>query len=102
MKRFSRILFYLRNQKGKIGLYVLFNLLSIIFSLASLALLAPFLQLLFGKEALPTIKPVFQFTSNGVIDMLKYGLGYLISTYGKTYALAAICLTVITSVLFKN
>ncbi len=51
MKRFSTILFYLRNQKGKILLYLIFILLSIVFSLLSLAMLAPFLQLLFGKEA---------------------------------------------------
>lgn len=50
MKRFARILFYLRSQKRNIALYVLFNLLSIVFSLVSLAMLAPFLQMLFGKE----------------------------------------------------
>src|SRR5687767_11984220 len=102
MKRFSRILFYLRDQKGKIGLYVLFNFLSIIFSLVSLAMLAPFLQLLFNIEQLVTEKPVFEFTSTGLINYLKYLLSYLITNYGPVQALAAICITVIISVLFKN
>ena len=53
MKRFSTIFGYLRDQKGNIALYVLFNLLSIIFSLVSLAMLAPFLQLLFGQKKPP-------------------------------------------------
>lgn len=102
MKRFSRIFFYLRNQKGRIGLYVLFNFLSIIFSLVSLAMLAPFLQLLFNIEGLITEEPVFSFTSSGIINYLKYLLSYLILHYGKIQALAAICITVILSVLLKN
>jgi ATP-binding cassette, subfamily B, bacterial MsbA len=102
MKRFSRIFFYLRNQKGKVGLYVLFNFLAIIFSLVSLAMLAPFLQLLFSKEPPVTVKPVFEFTSSGILAMLKYGLSYLITQYGQVRALASICITVIVSVFLKN
>ena len=103
MKRFSTILFYLRNQKGNILLYLIFILLSIIFSLLSLAMLAPFLQLLFGKEALVRELPEASFSSAYVITYLKYLLTLLIDKYNnKVYALAAICITVILSVLLKN
>ena len=102
MKRFSTILFYLRNQKGKILLYLIFILLSIIFSLVSLAMLAPFLQLLFGQEEGVRSLPAAEFSSKYIILLLKYGLTKLIDDYGKTAALAAICITVITSILFKN
>jgi subfamily B ATP-binding cassette protein MsbA len=102
MKRFSRILFYLRDQKGKIGLYVLFNFLSIIFSLVSLAMLAPFLQLLFGIEKKVLEEPVLTGSSTSIMNYLKYLLSYLIDHYGPVKALAAICITVIISVLFKN
>ncbi|WP_205509457.1 ABC transporter ATP-binding protein [Longitalea arenae] len=102
MKRFSRIFFYLRNQKGKILLYVVFNLLSVLFSLVSLAMLAPFLKLLFSKEAPVTERPVWVFNSDGVMAQLKYGLSYLIINYGYAQALAAVCLVIIFSILFKN
>jgi subfamily B ATP-binding cassette protein MsbA len=62
MKRFSTILKYLKDQKGSIALYVLFNLLSILFSLFSLAMLGPFLQLLFYKEKLMDTAPTFHFS----------------------------------------
>lgn len=102
MKRFSRIFFYLRNQKGKIVLYVVFNLLSILFSLVSLAMLAPFLKLLFSKEAPVTERPEWVFNSDGVMAQLKYGLSYLILNYGYASALGIVCLVIIFSILFKN
>lgn len=102
MKRFSTIFGYLRDQKGKIALYILFNLLSIIFSLVSLAMLAPFLQLLFGKEKLLNAKPGFSFSASGILDYLKYYLSTLIREHNEVYALGAICVIIIISVLFKN
>ena len=78
MKRFSRILFYLRSQKRNIILYLFFNILSIIFSLVSLAMLAPFLQMLFGKEKFNDVRPEWHFTATGVLDSLKYMIGNLI------------------------
>lgn len=102
MKRFSTILRYLRDQKKNIALYLLFNFLSIIFSLVSLAMLAPFLQLLFGKEKLKDIKPAFHFTANGVLEYLKYILSMLIKNHNEVYALAAICVIIIVAVFLKN
>lgn len=102
MKRFSRILFYLRNQKRNIVLYLFFNLFSILFSLVSLAMLAPFLQLLFNKENLVNVEPNFTFSANGVLIYFKYFLSQLIIKYGEIYALATICGIIIVSVFLKN
>lgn len=102
MKRFSTILHYLKDQKGQMGLYLLFNLLSVLFSLVSLGMLAPFLQLLFGMEDYPKTAPVFTFNSTGIMDFLKYQLGSLISLHGKERALAIVCSVLIVSILFKN
>jgi subfamily B ATP-binding cassette protein MsbA len=102
MKRFSRIFFYLRNQKSRIAGYLVFNVLSIIFSLVSLTMLAPFLDLLFSKEEPLTIRPPFTLNSEGILGQLKYGLSYLILHYGYSQALIAICITIILSILFKN
>ncbi|MDP3393174.1 ABC transporter ATP-binding protein [Sediminibacterium sp.] len=105
MKRFERILYYLRSQKKNIVLYVVFNLLSIIFSLISLVMLAPFLGLLFAKEKLITSKPTLSFTSDGadaILAHLKYYLSMLIQEKGEVYALGAICIIIIVSIFFKN
>ncbi|MBW0177526.1 ABC transporter ATP-binding protein [Sediminibacterium sp.] len=102
MKRFSRILFYLRTQKRNIVLYLFFNLFSILFSLVSLAMLAPFLQLLFGKEKLVNVQPAFEFTANGMLNYLKYFISQLIAKHGDVYALGAICGIIILSIFFKN
>lgn len=102
MKRFSRILFYLRNQKRNIVLYLFFNLFSILFSLVSLAMLAPFLQLLFSKEKLVNVAPVFSLTANGLLNYFKYFISQLIIKHGEVYALATICGIIIVSIFFKN
>jgi subfamily B ATP-binding cassette protein MsbA len=102
MKRFSTILKYLTDQKQSIVLYFIFNLLSIIFSLVSLAMLAPFLQLLFGKEKLMAVKPGFQFTAGGILNYLKYILSQLIKSHGEIFALGAICVIIIIAILLKN
>lgn len=105
MKRFERILFYLRSQRKNIILYVVFNLLSIVFSLISLVMLAPFLGLLFAKEKLITSKPTLSFTTDGadaILAHLKYYLSLLIQEKGEVYALGAICIIIIISIFFKN
>lgn len=102
MKRFSTILKYLKDQKGKIALYILFNLLSVIFSLFSLGMLAPFLQLLFHKEQLLNARPVFTFSATGILESFKYYLSTLMRDHNEIYALGAICIIVIISVLLKN
>ena len=102
MKRFAIILRYLRDQKQNIFLYFIFNLLSILFSLVSLAMLAPFLQLLFGNEKLVEIRPEFQLSAEGILNSIKYYLSYLITTHSKVYALAAICVIIIVTIFLKN
>ena len=102
MKRFSRIFFYLRDQTSNIILYFVFNLLSIVFSLISLAMLAPFLQLLFGKEKLVDVKPPLVMSVNGLIQYLKYFISLLIRQHNELYALGAICGIIILSIFLKN
>lgn len=102
MKKFSLVFKYLADKKANIAFYFLFNLLSIVFSLVSLAMLAPFLQLLFGLEKLVIADPGFEWTAASVLDNLKYQLSKLIEANGPVAALAAICITVITSIFLKN
>ncbi|TAE71669.1 MAG: ABC transporter ATP-binding protein [Bacteroidetes bacterium] len=102
MKRFSTILFYLRGMRSNIFLYFVCIVLSILFSLVSLAMLAPFLQLLFGKEKLVNEVAELELSTGGVLNYLKYYLSQVIRTYGANRALAIICVAIIISVFFKN
>ncbi|TAF53406.1 MAG: ABC transporter ATP-binding protein [Sphingobacteriia bacterium] len=102
MKRFERILFYLRTQKRNILLYVVFNLCSILFSLVSLVMLAPFMSLLFAKEKLVIQQPAFSWSMEGLLGLFKYQLSTLIQDKGAVYALGAICLVMIVSIFLKN
>lgn len=65
-------------------------------------MLAPFLDLLFNKDPLVTVKPAWHFSSDAMLNYLKYYLSYIIIWKGKSYALAAICGVIVTSILFKN
>jgi subfamily B ATP-binding cassette protein MsbA len=102
MKRFSTILKYLSDQKGYMALYFLYNLLSILFSLVSLTMLVPFLQLLFGNEKTKIQAPHLTFSASSLLDYIKYNLGVLIERYGPVYALATICIIIILSIFLKN
>ena len=102
MKRFSRILHYLKDRKQNIVLYVVFNISSLAFSLVSLGLLGPFLQMLFGLDKKILIKPKLELSSKSLLDTLNYELSQLIVQHDKVYALAAICILIIISVFFKN
>ena len=50
MKHLLRVLSHSIHYKVNIGLNLLFNILAIVFSAVSLAMVAPFLQLLFKSE----------------------------------------------------
>ncbi|MGZ5246105.1 MAG: ABC transporter ATP-binding protein [Flavitalea sp.] len=102
MKRFAIILRYLKDQKGKIGLYVLTNLMAVLFSLVSLALIAPFLKMLFGMEKLMETEPVFSVSANGFLNYIKFYISDLIRTHDAQYALGAICVLIICGIFLKN
>jgi ATP-binding cassette, subfamily B, bacterial MsbA len=102
MKRFSTILKYLSDQKGYVALYFVVNLLSVLFSLVSLTMLVPFLQLLFGNEKMIEQMPRVTFSASSVLDYIKYILGILIREHGPIYALGAICVIIISSIFLKN
>ncbi len=102
MKKFSRIFYYLSDSKRYIALYFLFNVLAILFSLFSLAMLAPFLQLLFGIEKLVEAKPAVGLNATAILANLKYLISGLIKEHSAVYALGFICILVLVAIFFKN
>lgn len=100
---FSRILTYVKPYWLDVVLNLVFNLMTIFFSLFSFALVVPFLNLLFQTDAIEAVaKPKFSFTSDYLLDYLNYFMSSLIIERGHTYALIFICLILLTAFFFRN
>ena len=101
MKKFFRIISYIKEYKAQMAWYGLFITLSIVFSLFSLGMLTPFLDLIFGKSALSSL-PVNAIDASSIKDVIYGFLQNNIAKYGKSYALGWICLFIIVSIFLKN
>lgn len=101
--KFGRVLTYVRPYWLDIALNLVFNLVTIFFSLFSFALVVPFLNLLFKTSAIETIaKPTFSFTSDYLLAYLNYFMSNLINEHGQHYALVFICLILLLAFFFRN
>lgn len=106
MSGFLRILDYVKKYYALAALNVLFNFLSSIFSLASIAMLIPFLKLLFDKEIGPhtpiPAEPVFKLSVGYALDLFNHHFIKIIVEQGKVQALVSICIVVIGVFFLKN
>lgn len=84
------------------GLYTLFISLSIIFSLFSLSMLIPFMDLIFESDELSGVVKTSAAGTSGFKDTIYHFLQTTIATFGKVQALGWICLGIITAVILKN
>lgn len=95
MKQYARVFRYLAGHKGKIGLYFLTTFLSIVFSLVSIGMLMPFLQLIFLKDTpVNTKSNVVLRSVNNLLDAF--------SANDNVAKLGVICLLIIVFVVLKN
>ncbi len=102
MKKFYRILSYINRITDMQDLNVFFNILTIVFSLFSFALLIPFLNLLFGIDDLVTDKPELVFNTKSLLAYLNYQISMVISSSGKIQALIYICIILIVAFFLRN
>ncbi len=104
MKKFIRIISYIREYKAYMGWYSLFITLSIVFGLFSLGMLMPFMDLIFQKgELTGVINTATASGGSGNIKEIVYGfLQQIIDTHGKVTALGWICLAIIINIFLKN
>lgn len=104
MKKISRLLKYLADYKGKIGLYFLFNLLSILFGLFSFTLVAPVLDVLFNTlPASPAGKTLSaKGLPTGFIDQAKEHFNSFLLHQDKLTTLAYICIIIVVFTILKN
>ncbi len=102
MKKFYRIFAYIKPYWAYALLNVLFNLLTVVFSLFSFALLVPFLNLLFGTDALVTTRPDWAFSSNALLGNMNYLISSIIIAKGPVQALVFICVVIIIAFFLRN
>jgi subfamily B ATP-binding cassette protein MsbA len=102
MKKYSRIFKYLGQYKGQILLYFLFIILSVVFSVVSLGMLAPFFDLIFKQD-----NGTAQIQGdNALIHSLKEWMIHQRDSTGMFSGalgiLGLICIVIIVSILLKN
>ncbi len=102
MKKYTRLFKYLGAYKGNLALYFVNIVLSICFSMVSLSMLAPFLQILFGKSDAVTIRPELKLSVESLLENLRYFISHIIQSNGTVSALAYICGIIIFTIFFKN
>jgi ATP-binding cassette, subfamily B, bacterial MsbA len=108
MKRFFHILSFIRGYVRYAVLNVVFNILSVIFSLFSLTLIVPFLNLLFltrdseYQANLAKGHPAFSWSFDYLKDNFNFYLSSEIIAHGKLHALIYICILVVSIIFLKN
>jgi ATP-binding cassette, subfamily B, bacterial MsbA len=102
MKKFLRILAYIKPYWVYALMNVLSNILVIVFSLVTFVMLIPFLNLLFGIEELVVTRPELHLNAESVIGFLNYFISKIIIQQGKVDALIFICLFLLGTFFFRN
>lgn len=101
MKSFGRLLQYLNNYKAYVGLNIFSNILTALFTVVSIPLLIPFLEILFDRVKPVTVAPAFSFSFGAIRDYFYYQFGQLITYNGKEAALVYVCTAIILAFFLK-
>ncbi len=103
MKNLFRILKFVIPFWGKALLNILFNILSVIFSLASFALFIPVLQILFKTTEVPSEVQAFSWTDfDSIKEKFYYEIDKMIGEHGEMEVLFYISIIIVTLYFFRN
>ena len=98
MKKYSRVFGYLGQYRPSIAWYFITILLSIVFSILSIGMLLPFMQLIFGVQQ----EGIVKVSSNPVVRFVSEQLNNLINSGSVYHALGIVCILIILSIFLKN
>lgn len=98
MKKYSRIFNYLKHYKSQIVLYFICIVLSIIFSVVSLGMLAPFFDLIFMGDNVGAVPKA----DSPLTAYIRELLVYWVADLNPVGALAFICIIIVISIFLKN
>ncbi|MFC4263395.1 ABC transporter ATP-binding protein [Ferruginibacter yonginensis] len=102
MKKYSRVFVYLKDYKLAITSYIICTLLSIVFSIISLGMLFPFLQVLFKVNDAATTVSTAKAVGFSPFEWVKQKVAALVAAGDNLYALSIICMLIIGSIVLKN
>ena len=102
MKKYARVFTYLSQYKGEAVLYIIFILLSVVFSLVSFGMLLPFLEMIFNGSQLGMGGGMLGDSNNPVVNYIRSFLDESIRVRGSIQTLGIICILIIISIFFKN
>ena len=101
MKNYFRLIRYIRPYKSRAITSVVFNLLTVVFSLFSLTMIVPFLNVLFSQERNYDLKP-WSGSVKVLLNNFNYYLSDFVVQHGQLEALSFISLLVVILFFLKN
>ena len=102
MNVFWELLGNIKNYKLYVVLNILSNILMVIFSILSISVFIPFLEILLEQEQLVTEKPNTISGLEDVVQTFYYYLSQIIIEHGTAKALAAMCCSLVGIYFLKN
>ncbi|MGB1205514.1 MAG: ABC transporter ATP-binding protein [Chitinophagales bacterium] len=102
MSSIKQIIQYIAKYRFAAFCNIFFNILAVLFSLVSLAMILPFLRLLFDTQDLMLTEPTFSYSANYLMELFNYTLSNIIVQYGKIDALLFVCMWVVVVFFLKN
>lgn len=79
-----------------------FNAFSAVFSLFSVVMVIPLLQLIFGQVPEETARPALSFSATAILQLIKFWLSSEKRLYGPATALMLVCVAIIVIIFLKN
>jgi ATP-binding cassette, subfamily B, bacterial MsbA len=101
VKNYLRLLSFLRPYKGLAALSVIFNILTVVFSLFSLTMIVPFLNVLFSQERNYKQMP-WSLSVKALLNNFNYYLSDLVVREGQIKALLIISILVVVIMFLKS
>ena len=102
MKDFLRVLNFAKPYWIYAVFNIIFNILTVIFSLVSITMIIPFLGLLFGTQEKIYTTSSLEFSANSIKENFYFHITQTIDSRGQIDALLFICGLVLTMFLFRN
>jgi subfamily B ATP-binding cassette protein MsbA len=102
MKEFLRLMSLIKKYKGYAALNVLFNILTILFSVFSLGMIIPFLKMIFGLQELSKEPVAMSMDKDGLLNYVYYQMSLVIDKYGQEELLIGIAILTVVTFFFKN
>ncbi|HBG70818.1 MAG: antibiotic ABC transporter ATP-binding protein [Bacteroidetes bacterium GWF2_43_63] len=102
MKSLRRMLRLINGHWRNTLYYLLFNILTAVFSLFSIAMVIPFLRVLFGMQQRVAESVPFEMNLESLQHNLNYFISNLLDKYGINQTLIFVCIVIVILFFFRN